>query len=143
MYLKRNPSSQILKGRPFIFFRALKDNLYTTIFNINDDNNSYYCYITQLKQLDEIKAAIISMQLHCRKYVTTPEVSNFKSNYGVERVLYLSSTIFHPRSRLTTASLHGKTVGDDSQIHASRKSIVMEITSSPLLFSLLYLHNNV
>lgn len=53
----------------------------------NDDNNSYYC--TLLKELDEMKAAAISMQLHCRKYVTTPEVSNFESNYGVERVLSL------------------------------------------------------
>jgi len=36
-----------------------------------------------------MKATAISMQLHCRKYVTTPEVSNFESNYGVERVLSL------------------------------------------------------
>jgi len=82
----------------------VKEYLRQSLRHDNDDNNSYYCYITQLKQLDEMKATTISMQLHCSKYVTTPEVSNFESNYGVERVLSLVYYFPFSVPHLTTAS---------------------------------------
>lgn len=88
--LKKNLSSQIQKIRLLLFqIFNVKKYLWQSLRHYNDNNSSYYCYITQLKQLDEMKATAISMQLHCRKYVTTPEISNFESNYEVERVLSL------------------------------------------------------
>lgn len=61
-------------------------------------------YYSAEKQLDEMKATAISMQLLCRKYVTTPEVSN-STQIMESNEFYLSSTIFYPRRpHLTTAS---------------------------------------